>query len=490
MVTTAPGPGAGPGTGFVPSATGRRRSIALFVVLLAMFMDLLDNTIINVALPSIHKELGGSYSAVQWIAAGYTLAFALALITGSRLGDILGRRRLFLIGTAGFTVASALCGASRSGSELISARVLQGVTAALMVPQVLAVVQTMYAPRDRGKAVGMFGALAGMATVGGPILGALLTSGDIAGLGWRSVFLVNVPVGILALVLGARYLPESKAPRAGRLDLAGVALSALALLLLVLPLIKGQDLGWPAWTFVSMAGSLVVLAAFVAQQRRRTRTAGSPLVELGLFRHRSFAGGLLVNLLFMGGAIGFFLVLTVFLQTGLGFSVLRSGLTGIPWGLLVPVFAGVGAGVLAPRLGRPVLQLGLVLDIVAMLVLMWTVGRGDVTSVALVPALAIGGAGMGLVVAPLLDFTLADVPVADAGSASGLYNTVQQIGSALGVAGLGAFFLGRTGHAVPGATAFGPAFQHTLWLPGGAFAAALAATFLMPRHAAHHDDVA
>ncbi|MCX4782714.1 MFS transporter [Streptomyces sp. NBC_01264] len=158
-------------------------------------MDLLDNTIINVALPSIHQDLGGTYAAVQWIAAGYTLAFALALITGSRLGDVFGRRRLFLTGAAGFTIASALCGISQEPWQLIAARAAQGVMAALMIPQVLAIIQTMYAPKDRGKAIGMFGALAGMATVGGPVLGAVLTSGDVAGLGWRSIFLVNGPVG-------------------------------------------------------------------------------------------------------------------------------------------------------------------------------------------------------------------------------------------------------------------------------------------------------
>ncbi|MFD6885482.1 MFS transporter [Streptomyces sp. NPDC059957] len=484
MVTAAPPDDA---TGFVPAATGRRRSIALFVVLLAMFMDLLDTTIINVALPSIHQDLGGTYAAVQWIAAGYTLAFALALITGSRLGDIFGRRRLFLTGAAGFTIASALCGISQEPWQLIAARAVQGVMAALMIPQVLAIIQTMYAPKDRGKAIGMFGALAGLATVGGPILGAVLTSGDIAGLGWRSIFLVNVPVGVIAIALALKHLPESRAPHGTRLDIPGVLLSSLALLMLIYPLIKGQDLGWPAWTFVSMAGSLLVLAAFTAHQKRRTRTTGSPLIELSLFRYKSFSGGLLVNLLFMGGVVGYFLVFTLYLQTGLGFSVMRSGLTNLPWGLMVPVFAGVSAGLLAPKLGRPVLQIGLTLDIIAMLTLMWTTNSGDVTSVKLIPALLIGGIGMGLVVAPLLDFTLADVPVADAGSASGLYNTIQQVGSAIGIAGLCAFFFSRTGHHLPGPATYNPALQHTLWLPVAAFTAALAATFLMPKRAAHHD---
>ncbi len=192
----------------------------------------------------------------------------------------------------------------------------------------------------------------------------------------------------------------------------------------------------------------------------------------------------------MGGVIGYFLVFTIYLQTGLGFSAMRSGLTNIPWGLLVPVFAGVAAAALAPKLGRPVLQTGLALDIIAMFALMFTVHQGNGTSLTLIPALAIGGIGMGLVVAPLLDFTLADVPVNDAGSASGLYNTIQQIGGAIGIAGLGAFFFSHTGRAIPSPATYNPALQHTLWLPIAAFASALAATLLMPQRAAHHSDIA
>ncbi|WP_217561595.1 MFS transporter [Streptomyces sp. GbtcB6] len=384
-------------------------------------------------------------------------------------------------------MASAACGASQTSWQLIAARVVQGLFAAMMVPQVLAVIQTMYAPRDRGRAVAAFGGLAGLATIGGPILGALLTSGDIAGMGWRAIFWVNVPVGVIALVLAWMHLPESKAPGKVRLDILGVVLASAAMLMLIYPLIKGQDLGWPTWTFASMAGAVAVLALFVAYQRRRTRTDGSPLIELSLFGYKSFTGGLLVNLLFMGGVIGFFLVFTLYMQVGLGYSVLRSGLTGIPWGAVVPVFAGVGAGVLAPKVGRPVMQIGLLLAITALVWLVWIVGREDVTSLKTAPALALGGAGMGLVVAPLLDFTLADVPIADAGSASGIYNSIQQIGSAIGIAGIGALFFAQTGSTRPSPATYTPPFQHALWLTIACFAVALAASFLMPRHAAHQE---
>jgi EmrB/QacA subfamily drug resistance transporter len=493
-------------TDFTPAATGGQRRLALMVILLALFMDLLDNTIVNVALPPIQRELDATYSAVQWVVAGYALAFALGLITGGRLGDIYGRKRVFLVGVAGFTLTSALCGMAQTPGQLVAARVAQGAAAALMVPQVLSIIQVMYAPKDRAKAMAAFGGLAGLATVGGPILGAVLTEGDVAGLGWRLVFLVNIPVGVLALIAAAAVVPESRAERADRLDVPGVGLVTLGLLMLIYPLIRGRELDWPAWTFASIAGSLVVFGAFVAYQRRRTR---SPLVELSLFRHRSFTGGLLVSLLFMGGVIGFFLVLTVYLQVGLGFSVLRSGLTGIPWGFAVPTFAGISVALLAPRLGRTVLQLGLGLVIAAMVGLMWTVraGGAEVSSLSLAPALFLGGVGMGLCVALVFDFALAEVPVGAAGSASGLLNTVQQIGGAIGIAAIGALFfsLVPAGEAAVGAPGVGggvPAevrtaivaefsrdFATTLWFPVAMFAAALLATGLLPRRAPHHDPI-
>ncbi|MFC0528104.1 MFS transporter [Phytohabitans kaempferiae] len=454
----------------------RRRRLALLVILLALFMDLLDNTIVNVALPPIQRELGASPSELQWVAAGYALSFALALITGGRLGDIFGRKRVFQVGVASFTLASALCGLAQTPGQLVAARVAQGVGAALMVPQVLSIIQVLFPPGERAKAMAAFGALAGVAVVGGPILGAVLTDGDVAGLGWRSIFLVNLPVGLFVLVAAALVVPESKAEHANRLDLPGVALVTLGLLLLVYPLVQGRELGWPLWTFASLAGSVVVLAGFVAYQRRRV---DSPLVVLDLFRHRSFAGGLLVSLLFFGGVMGYFLVFTVYLQSGQGFSVLRAGLAGIPWGAAVPLFAGLSLGLFAPRLGRSALQLGLLL-VTASMVWQMALAGPDVSVLSLAPALVVGGAGMGLIVALLFDFTLADVPVRDAGSASGLGTTVQQVGAAVGIAAIGAVFF-----ALPAGPGLSHAFRHTLWLPTAMFVAAFAASFLLPRRAAH-----
>jgi EmrB/QacA subfamily drug resistance transporter len=455
----------------------RQRRLALLVVLLALFMDLLDNTIVNVALPAIRDDLGASSSSLQWVAAGYALSFALALITGGRLGDIYGRKRIFMIGIGGFTVASALCGAAQTPGQLVAARVLQGIAAALMVPQVLSIIQVLFPPGERGKAMAAFGALAGVATVGGPIVGALLTDGDVGGLGWRSIFLVNLPVGIFALVATALVVPESKAEHANRLDLPGVALVTVGLLLLIYPLVQGRDMA-PLWIYTSLAGSLVVLAIFVAYQRRRVN---SPLVVLDLFRHRSFSGGLLVALLFFGGVFGYLLVFTVYLQAGQGYSVLRAGLAGIPWGAAVPVFAAISLAVFGPRLGRPVLQVGLALITASMLWQMLIVEDG-VSALSLAPALVVGGAGMGLILALLFDFTLADVPVEDAGSASGMGTTVQQVGTAIGIAAIGAAFF-----TLPSGSGLSDAFRSALWLPVAMFAAGFAASFLLPRKAPHRE---
>ena len=453
MVSTTTAPA------FTPVAVGRRRTIALYVVLLASFMDLMDSSVVNVALPPIQHELHTSYETVQWMLTGYTLAFAILQITAGRLGDILGHRAMFLTGVAGFTVASALCGASQNGAQLVGVRVVQGAFAALMVPRVLSILQAMYPPAARGRAMGAFGALAGFATVGGPIIGALLTSGNIAGLGWRAIFYINVPVGVLTLVLGVLFVPRSASTDAARVDGIGVALSTVGLFLVVYPLVQGRAEGWPAWIFGMLVAGLLVLAGFVAHQNRRRRRGASPMLDTGLFRYRSLDGGLLTSLLFMGGVIGFFLIFTVYLQNGLGYGVLHAGLTGIPWGIGVPLFAGVSSGMLG---------------------LIWTVRDADATSWQFVPALFVGGAGMGLVVAAIVDFTLSEVPISAAGSASGLYNTVQQLAGALSLAGIATVFfnvLGNSGGPVP----FTNALRITLWVEVGIFVLAFAASFLLPR---------
>src|SRR3984885_3577441 len=308
-----------------------RRWLTLIILLLAAFMNLLDVSIVNIAIPSIQRNLHASYADVQWALAGDTLAYAPVLITGGRLGDMFGRKRLFLIGVAGFTVFSALCGAAQSPGMLIACRVAQGAMGAIMVPQVLSVIQVIFPPHERIKALAGFGVTAGLGTVSGPLLGGLLIQHNLFGLDWRPIFLINVPVGIIAVAVSAVLVRESRAPRRPKLDPVGVILVSAALLLLLYPLVQGRQLGWPAWSFVSMAAAVPVLAAFIGYERFKGRRDGSPLVPMGLFRDRGFAAGMAIAVALFLGIASFGLVLTLFLQLGLGFTPLHAGLTFLPF---------------------------------------------------------------------------------------------------------------------------------------------------------------
>jgi EmrB/QacA subfamily drug resistance transporter len=431
-----------------------RRWIALAVVLTAGFMQLVDISIVNVAIPSIQRDLDASYSQIQWVLAGYQLAFAVMLITGGRLGDIFGRKRLFMAGMAGFTLASALCGLAQSPGMLIGSRILQGLMGAVMFPQILSVIQVTFPPRERGTAFGTFGATIGLATITGPLVGGLLIQADLFGLEWRPIFLVNVPIGIVALAAAARYLVESKAPQALRPDLVGVGIVTSGLLLLVYPLVQGRELGWPLWTFLSMAAAVPVLALFAAYERRKKAADGSPLVDMALFRQRAFVAGLLVAGIFFMGIPAFFLTFSLWLQIGLGFTALHAGLTGAPFAV-GSALASAASIRLAPRLGRRILSIGSLLLVVGMCGVIWTVDRygGDVHSWQLLPALFVCGLGLGCVVAPLVNVVLAGIKGQDAGAASGVLSTVQQVGGAVGVAVIGVIFFGLLASQAAGVTA-------------------------------------
>ncbi|MFD2691736.1 MFS transporter [Streptomyces phyllanthi] len=454
----------------------------------AAFMDLVDVTIVNVAIPSIQRDAGATFSQIQWITAGYALAFAAGLVTGGRLGDIHGRKRLFLIGIGGFTVASALCGFAAGPEMLVAARILQGAMAALMVPQVLSIVHATFPAHERGKVFGLFGAIVGLGAVSGPLLGALLIEWDLFGLGWRPIFLINLPVGIAGLVLGRRFITESRAPHALRLDLVGVALVTLGLLMLLYPLTRGRELGWPLWGYVSMAGALVVLGALVAYERRKTRIDGSPLIELSLFRVKSFAAGIAVQTVFGVGLGVFFLVWTLYMQFGLGWSELRAGLTGVPFSIAVSVAAGVSVQKLVPRFGRKVLQAGALVMAAGVLLYVWESERYGmaIASWQMALPLVVMGAGMGLIVAPLTDAILSEVPREHSGSASGLISTVQQMGNALGLGLVSVVFFGTMDDRLAGMTddrparaEIGPAFANAFQNSLGWVAAVLLAIFLL-----------
>ncbi|MFI8079789.1 MFS transporter [Kitasatospora sp. NPDC086009] len=485
-MTADSGEGSGAGSGVV---SDRRRWIALAIVMTASFMDLVDVTIVNIAIPSIQEDTGASFSAVQWVTGGYALAFAIGLITGGRLGDIYGRKRLFLIGIGGFTVASALCGLATGAEMLVATRILQGGTAALMVPQVLSIIHASFPAEERGKVFGLFGAVVGLGAVSGPLIGALLTEWDLFGLAWRPIFLINLPVGIAGLLLGRAFIGESRAEKALKLDLVGVLLASVGLLMLLYPLTHGREAGWPLWGHLSMAGSLPVFALFVAYEKVKTRRDGSPLVELSLFRVKSFAAGIGVQLTF-GVVTGiFFLVWTLYMQIGLGWSPLKAGTTGIPFSIAVSAAAGLSVQQLVPRFGRKVLQAGALVMAVGALTYIWEADRYGtaITSWQMALPLVVMGLGMGLIVAPITDAVLAEVPREHAGSASGLINTVNQLGTALGLGLVSVAFFGAMDDVVaPEAvgTAFGGAFVHAMWWVVAVLAAVFLLMFALPRRKA------
>ncbi|MEV6959326.1 MFS transporter [Streptomyces sp. NPDC051207] len=473
------------------AASDRRRWFALAIVMTAAFMDLVDVTIVNIAIPSIQQDAGATFSQIQWITAGYALAFAAGLITGGRLGDIHGRKRVFLLGIGGFTLASALCGFAVNPEMLVASRILQGGMAALMVPQVLSIVHATFPAHERGKVFGLFGAIVGLGAVSGPLLGALLTEWNLFGLEWRPIFLINLPVGIAGLILGARFITESKAPRALKLDLVGVALVTLGLLMLLYPLTRGRELGWPLWGYVSMAGAFAVLAGLVAYERRKAARDGSPLVELSLFRVKSFAAGIAVQTVF-GIALGiFFLVWTLYMQTGLGWSPLKAGLTGVPFSIAVSVAAGLSVQKLVPRFGRGVLQTGALVMAAGVLLYIWEsehYGLG-ITPWQMALPLVVMGVGMGLIVAPLTDAVLSEVPREHAGSASGLINTVQQMGHALGLGLVSVVFFGTMSDRLRPAQvgpAFADAFEYALGWVAAVMGVIFLLMFALPRRPALH----
>ncbi|MFE3226660.1 MFS transporter [Nocardia sp. NPDC059228] len=431
-----------------PPTLDPRRWIAFAVVLAAGFMDLLDVTIVNVAVPSIQKDLGAAYSQIEWIIAAYVLSFAAVLITGGRLGDIYGRKRLFLLGMAGFTAASLACGLASSPTLLIGSRFVQGAMAGLMVPQILAIIRVTFPKDERAKAIAVYSGVGGSASAVGLSLGGLLVQWNLFDLSWRPIFLVNVPVGLIALAAAARVMRDSRSAHAPRLDIVGMVLAISAVLLLVYPLTEGRRLDWPAWTFVMMGAAAVAFAAFVVYERWRSRNGGSPLIDLDLFRSRPFTVGLASWLLFWIGFGGFFLIWTLFMQAGLGWSPMRAGLTSVFFAVGAGIGAGVSVSVLAPRFGKWVLLAGGLVTAggFALYGAMAARYESDFASWQMVLPLIVTGIGFGIVVAPTIDMLLGQIPDREAGAASGLLNTGQQLGMALGVALVGILFFAQLDH--------------------------------------------
>jgi EmrB/QacA subfamily drug resistance transporter len=454
--------------------------LVLAVAVIADIMDLIDSSIANLAGPSIRADLGGGQVTVQWVLSAYTAAFAIGLITSARLGDLLGRRRLFLIGLTGFTLASLACGLAPDVVFLIVARTLQGLLGSVMIPQGLALMKIVFPPEHLRKALTPVGPLMGVTTVAGPILAGWLLHLDLFGSQWRSIFLINVPIGIIALALGWRVLPRHGGEdRAARLDLTGVGLLTAASALLIIPLIQGRELGWPAWTYVMMAAAVVLLALFVVSERRSRH----PVITPSLFRKRSFVVGLLIVAGFYGSLSAFVLVINLLLQQGLHWTPLHTGLSLIPWAFGTAVAVLLGGGVLAGKLGRASLHLGLSIAVIGLLALGWTVAHfgAGLTVWTLTPALLLTGFGAGLVFVPLTDFIIGDVTTEEVGSSVGVLNAAQQFAGAIGVAALGTVFFARVG--LPSVHSYFAAAELVFGIVAGLYFLTLLLVGLLPKHA-------
>ncbi|MBP2457084.1 MFS family permease [Clavibacter michiganensis] len=485
--TTASARPAAGGTGAsgAPAApvVSRRAWQALIVLLAGMFIALLDTTIVNVALPTIRTSLEASESTLSWIISGYALAFGLALIPAGRLGDRYGHKWVFVTGIALFTLASLACGVAQDDLQLVIARVVQGLAGGLFVPAVTAFIQLLFPPQARGKAFAIMGAVIGVSSALGPIVGGLIIQAAGEESGWRLVFFVNLPVGLATVIAAIFLLPsrrvaeevagdvraqsgqrggaqqggsapaKAKAPAASGVDLVGILLVSAGLVALLVPLIDGQDQGWPLWTYLSLAGGVVLLALFGAWEVMQTRRSKGVLVPPHLFTHPAFTGGVILAMVYFAAFTSIFFTISILWQSGLGNSALESGLVSIPFAI-GSIVGSSQSNRLTTRLGRTVLVIGTALVSVG-LIWLWLVllntAAADLTSWMLLVPLLLAGIGNGLFIAPNAQFIVATVDPAEAGAASGVIGTVQRVGSAVGIAVIGSvLFAGVAGAGIRG----------------------------------------
>jgi MFS family permease len=416
--------------------------LGLFTVLLGAALPLIDFFIVNVALPTIGRDLAASEAVLELVVAGYGVSYAVLLVLGGRLGDLFGRRRLFLGGMAAFGVTSLACGLAPTAWTLVVARIAQGAASAAMLPQVLATIQSTTAGPRRAKAMSLYGATAGLSMVAGQILGGVLVAADIAGTGWRSVFLVNVPVVLLGLVLAARSVPETRSQHPEPVDVPGTLLLGVSLITLLAPLTEGRAAGWPLWTWVSLAAFPFAAAAFYAVERGADRKGGTPLVPPTLFALPSLRRGLVITVPFSIGFSGFMFVIAVALQRGAGLGPVQAGLALAP--MAVTFLAASLAGPrLVTRYGTRIVTVGGLVQGVGVALIALAVWRSwpDLGLVELLPGAAVAGAGQALQLPVLNRIILSEIEPARAGVGSGVMITTQQSALALGVATLGTLFL-------------------------------------------------
>ncbi len=466
-----------PSAGPAPAdQVARPRRSPMPVLMCATFVMVLDFFIVNVALPSIHAELHASSGATEWVVAGYGLTFAVALITAGRLGDRFGRRRVFSLGMALFVLASAVCGLAPSAGVLVVARLAQGLAGALISPAVLAIIGVAYPGAARVRPITIYGIVMGLAAAGGQLLGGIAIQADPFGLSWRAVFLVNVPVGVVALAFTRRQVAESRAEYAARLDLSGMALITLALTALVLPLVEGAQLHWPTWTWACLAASPALFAAFAASQLRTARSGGAPLLDPALFRRRGLAAGLATQLAFWSGQASFFLVFALYLQLGRGLDALQAGLV---FSILAAAYlvASIRAPALTLRYGRSLIAAGALSLAAGEAMLLVAVSQiGATGQIAwLAPGLVLTGAGMGLGITPLTTTVMGYADPQRAGALAGALSTMQQVGNAVGVAVTGVICFGAIGGG------YAHAFELSLAQLSCLLVAVAALTRLLPR---------
>jgi EmrB/QacA subfamily drug resistance transporter len=458
-----------------------RRWLMLPVILIAMFMAGFDIWAVNVAAPSLQRDLHVSDAALQLIVGGYAFMYASGMVTGGRLGDLFGYKRMFLIGVVTFALASLACGLAPSSGALVAFRLVQGLTGAVMVPQVVALITASFPARERSRALGWYGATMGFGFVSGQILGGGLIQANILGLGWRAIFLVNVPVGVVGVIVAGIVVPRARGQRRPRLDPLGAVGVSASLAMALVPLTLGRDEGWPVWTWVSLAAALPTLAVTLAWERRLTRRGGEPLLDLALFRDRAFSAGLLLNFVAIFFFGSFMFVLTLLLQSGLGLSPLHAGIVNLPLALTFIAMTLLGPRV-AARLGPRSITVGAgfaTLGAVALALTAMHAG-GHLDGWQTAPATALIGIGQGLMVPSLMSAVLSHVRPERAGAAAGVLTTTQQFAVASGVAVLGAVFYEVIG-GVPSRASFVSGLVVIAWVDAALLVLAAALTFLLPR---------
>jgi EmrB/QacA subfamily drug resistance transporter len=424
----------------------RRAWQALIVLLIGMFMSLLDATIVNVALPTIRTSLNANEATLSWIISGYALAFGLALIPAGRLGDRFGHKWVFFAGLALFTAASLACGLAQDSTQLVVARVIQGLAGGIYLPAVTAFIQILFPGRTRGRAFAIMGAVIGLSSALGPIAGGLLIQAFGDKEGWRYVFDVNVPIGVIALAAAVFLLPKGTVGRgvSGGVDWLGLLLLSGGLVAILVPLIEGQSTGWPLWTYQSIAGGVVLIVLFALWEIFYTKRGKSPLVPPHLFSHAAFTGGTILALVYFAAFTSIFFSISILWQPGLGHTALESGLVSIPFAIGSIVGASQ-SNRLAARLGRNVLITGVAMvtaGLAALWIILLTVPAADLSNWDLLLPLLVAGVGSGLFIAPNAQFIVATVDPQEAGAASGVVGTMQRLGSAIGIAVIGSVFFG------------------------------------------------